>query len=166
MVVSKPAEMIVDEDEFQITSPLWGYIDAKRTSRESSQRFRQREGFEWTKVTGGIRFWPQFMEDQKRVLDRDDHFTVLTEWGSRKLFDVHGHAWAFTRINRDQIADRAAKKNIRLWIASNDKGRLRGCEKLVKQYIRYLCVHSYSWHPKDVTKIEILLHRNWECNIV
>ena len=96
VVVSNPAEIIVDEDASEIILPLRGYIAAKRTSRESWQRFRQRKEFEWTKITGGIRFWPQFMHDEESVLDEHDHFTVLTEWGSRKFFDVHGRAWAFT----------------------------------------------------------------------
>ena len=30
------------------------------------------------------------------VLDEDDPFAVLTEWGSRNFFDRQGHAWAFT----------------------------------------------------------------------
>ena len=33
-------------------------------------------------VTGEIWFWPQIMKDQKSLLDEDDHFTVLTEWGN------------------------------------------------------------------------------------
>ena len=98
VVVSNPAEIIVDEDasEIMIILPLRGNIAAKRTSRESWQRFRQRKEFEWTKITGGIRFWPQFMDDEKCVLDEHDQFTVLTEWESRKFFDVQGRVWAFT----------------------------------------------------------------------
>ena len=69
VVVSNPAEIIVDEDESEIILPLRGYIAAKRTSRESWQRFGQRKEFEWTKITGGIRFWPQFMDDEESVLD-------------------------------------------------------------------------------------------------
>ena len=86
----------MDEDAFEIILPLRGYIAAKRTSLESWQRFRQRKEFEWTKTTGGIRFWPQFVNDEESVLDEHDHFTVLTEWGSLKFFDMHGRAWAFT----------------------------------------------------------------------
>ena len=41
--------------------------------------FAKRKEFEWTKITGGIRFWPQFMDDQESMLDELDHFTVLTE---------------------------------------------------------------------------------------
>ena len=39
---------------------------------------------------------PQFMKNQKSVLDELDNFNVLTEWGSRKIFDVQGRSWAFT----------------------------------------------------------------------
>ena len=28
--------------------------------------------------------------------DTDDGLTVLAEWGTRKFFDMHGTAWAFT----------------------------------------------------------------------
>ena len=73
-----------------------GYIAAKRTSREAWQSFGQRDKFEWTKVTGGIRAWPQFLADRRSVLDDHGNLTVLTEWGSRKFFDVHGYSWAFT----------------------------------------------------------------------
>ena len=63
---------------------------------ERFEQYCQREDLAWTKVTGGIRFWPQFMEDQKSVLDEDDHFTVLREWRKRKFLYVQGRAWAFT----------------------------------------------------------------------
>jgi len=79
---------ILETNDFALQ--IRGYIAAKRTSRAAWQRFGQREKFEWTKVTGGIRAWPQFLEDHRRVLDDDDNLTVLTEWGSRKFFDVLG----------------------------------------------------------------------------
>ena len=96
VVVSNPAKIIVDEDEYEIKLPLRGYIAAKHTSQESWQRVRQRKEFKWTKMKGWIRFWPQFMDDRESVLDEHDHFTVLTEWSSQKFFDVQGRAWAFT----------------------------------------------------------------------
>ena len=94
VVVSNPAEIMVDDDESEIILQLRGYITANRTSRESWQRFRQRKEFEWTKITGWIQFWPQLMDDQECVLDVHDHFTMLTEWGSRKFFFEQGRAWA------------------------------------------------------------------------
>ena len=109
VLVSNQAEIVVTEDESELALPLRGSIAAKHTSRESWQRFCQREEFEWTKVTGGIRFWPQFMEDRKRVNDEGDHFTMLTEWGSRIFFRS-----ARTRVGIYGIADRATKANIRL----------------------------------------------------
>ena len=78
MVVGNPAEIIVDEDSSEIILPLRVYIAAKRTSLESWQRFRQRKEFEWKKITGGIRFWPQFVNDEDSVPDEHDPFTVLT----------------------------------------------------------------------------------------
>ena len=38
------------------------------------------------------------MDYEESVLDEQDHFTVLTEWGSRNFFDVQGRAWAFTGL--------------------------------------------------------------------
>ena len=73
-----------------------GYIAAKKTSLETWRGFRQREDFTWTKVTGGIRCLPIFLEDRKRVQDDEDQFTVLTEFGTQKFFDVQAYAWAFT----------------------------------------------------------------------
>ena len=46
VVVSNPAEITVDEGESELALPLRGYIAAKRTSRESWQRFRQRKEFD------------------------------------------------------------------------------------------------------------------------
>ena len=96
VLFSNPAEIVVAEDDSELALPLRGYIAAQHASLELWQRFRQREEFERTKVTGWILFWPQFMEDRKRVNEKGDHFTVLIEWGSRIFFDVHGRGWAFT----------------------------------------------------------------------
>ena len=43
--VSNPEEIVVDEDESEIILQLLGCIAAKRTRRESWQRFRQRKEF-------------------------------------------------------------------------------------------------------------------------
>ena len=78
-------------DELKLELPKRGSVAAKSTSRMSPK-----VGFTWTKVTGGTRCCPEFVEEQKRVNDKDDCFTVLAEWGARKFFDVHGTALAFT----------------------------------------------------------------------
>ena len=80
---------------------MW-YVAAKSTSQDSWLGGRQRADFAWTKVTGGIRCCPAFVEDRERVNDIDDCLTVLEEWGTRKFFDMY------------RVADRAAKENIRL----------------------------------------------------
>ena len=87
MLVSNLAEIVAAQDESELGMPLRGYIAAKRSSRESWQRFRQREEFEWIKVTSGIRFGGSIHGGPERVLDEGEHFTVLTEWGSRKFFE-------------------------------------------------------------------------------
>ena len=100
-----PAEIIVDEDASEIILPLRGYMAAKHTSRESWQRFRQRKEFEWTKITGGILFWPQFMDDEEIVLDEHDHFTVHFRVGKWEIFRC-----ARTRVGIHGIAYLVAKK--------------------------------------------------------
>ena len=90
------SNMKLDEIQQQRELPIRGYVDAKRTSRESWRECRQREDFAWTKVTGGIRCCPEFVQDQKRVNDKLDGLTVLAELGTRKFFDMHGTACAFT----------------------------------------------------------------------
>ena len=79
VLVSNPAEIVVAEDDSELALPLRGYIAAQHASLELWQRFRQREEFERTKVTGWILFWPQFMGDRERVNDKDDHFAMFTE---------------------------------------------------------------------------------------
>ena len=95
VVVSNPAKNIVDEDEYEIKLPLRGYIAAKHTSQESWQRVRQRKEFEWTKMKGWIRFWPQFMGDQESVLD-EMTISLYSQSGGVRSFskckDARGHS--------------------------------------------------------------------------
>ena len=86
-VVSCPDYTNLDEIQQQLELPIRGYVAAKCTSRESWRRCRQREDFAWTKVTGGIRCCPDFVQDWKRVNDKYDGLTVLAEWGTR-IFSV------------------------------------------------------------------------------
>ena len=109
VLVSNPADIIVDEDESETILPLRGYIAAKSINRESWQRFRQRKSFEWAKITVCIRFWPQFMEDQKSVLDEHEHLHISACSQSR---EVESFQCARTRVGIHRITDRAAKENI------------------------------------------------------
>ena len=122
-----------------------GYIAAKRTSLETWRGFRQREDFGWTKVTGGIRCLPIFMEDRKRVQDDEDQFTVLTEFGTRKFFDVLGYAWAFTgslTVPPRQTSDCEVLLQMTRDALNVAFGPSLGTlEERERRGIRYLCVH-------------------------
>ena len=78
VVVSCSDHIAADELELELS--IRGYVAAKRTSRDSCRGCRQRADFAWTKVTGGIRCCPAFVEDPKRVNNTDDGLTVLAEW--------------------------------------------------------------------------------------
>lgn len=49
----------------------------------------------WTKITGGIRCWSQFIIDREHVSDPASTVDVLTMWGNRSYFDARGRAWVF-----------------------------------------------------------------------
>ena len=50
----------------------------------------------WTKVTGGIRCWPQFIRDETEVRNGSSTLDVLVQWGNRGYFDAKASAWMFT----------------------------------------------------------------------
>ena len=66
-------------DELELELLIHGYVAAKRTSTDLWRGCHQQEDFTWTKVTGGIRCCPVFVEDRKRENDKDGGFTSLTE---------------------------------------------------------------------------------------
>ena len=77
-------------DELELEPPIRGCVAAKLTSQECWRECCiQGEDFTWTKVTGSILCCPEFVEDWKRVNDKDDCLIVLAEWETRKIFDVH-----------------------------------------------------------------------------
>ena len=68
VVVSCPDH--ITADELQLELLIRGYVAAKHTSRDSSLGGRQRADLAWTKVTGGIRCCPQFVQNRReRVND-------------------------------------------------------------------------------------------------
>ena len=80
-----------------------GYVAAaKRATRqaweESIEWYDEDEvrSLTWTKVTGGIRCWPQFIRDTRECYDSKSTLNVLALWGNRRYFDATGSAWMFT----------------------------------------------------------------------
>jgi hypothetical protein len=136
VVLTNPEWFAFDPDTSEFVVPLRGYIAAKRTSRESWRRFRQRDEFEWTKVSGGIRNYPRFITDRKRVNDDEDFLIVLAEWGRRKFFDVYGHAWAFA--GSVTVPPRKTSDCDLLQMTRDAFGSVAA---LPIDGIRYICVH-------------------------
>ena len=72
VVVSCPdyIMIMITADELEMELPIRGQVAAKHTSRDSSLGGRQRADLAWTKVTGGIRCCPQFVQNRReRVND-------------------------------------------------------------------------------------------------
>ena len=106
VVVSCPDH--ITADEFELVLPIRGFIAAKHTSRDSWRGCRQRADFAWTKVTGGIRCCPALVQDWERVNDTDDG------WTARRMGNSEIFRYVWNSVGIHQIADRAAKENIRL----------------------------------------------------
>jgi hypothetical protein len=75
-----------------------GYVAASKLATrqmwdESIQWYDEHDvqSLTWTRVTGGIRSWPQYIRDMS-----DSTLNILAEWGSRRYFDARGYAWMFT----------------------------------------------------------------------
>ena len=96
LVISHPEYMKVDG--FEIEFPIYCYVAAKLTSRESGQEICEGQAldFTWTNVTCWIHCWPNRLNDRKWIIDEGDRLAMLTEWGSRKVFNLHLTVWAFT----------------------------------------------------------------------
>ena len=120
--------------------PTRGYVAAKRTSRDSWRGCRQRADFAWTKVTGGIRCCPAFVEDRKRVNYTDDGLTVLAEWGTRIFFDMHRTAWAFTGIVTGSLTV-PQRKTSDCDLLQMIRDACGAVAERPSSGIRYLCVH-------------------------
>ena len=97
-------------------------------------------------ITGGIRFWPQFMDDEESVLDEHDHFTVLTAHrvgNSEFFFDVQGRAWAFTGS-----LTVPPRKPSDCDLPQMSRDSFGAVAERPSSGIRYLCVH---WQHFDIS---------------
>ena len=82
-----------------------------------------------------------------------DHFTVLTEWGSPKFFDVQGRAWAFT--GSLTVLPRKTSDCDLLEMTRDVFGAVA---ERPSSGIRYLCVHcdiSALIHTDDAKEAEV-----------
>ena len=49
----------------------------------------------WTKITGGIRSWPEFNYDRDAVNDPQSDIDVLAQWGNGSYFQDRAKSWTF-----------------------------------------------------------------------
>ena len=81
--------------------PVRGYVATSRrvNRKEWEDSFwcdtQQETAFTWTKISGGIRCWDQFICDRDCVNDPTTTGSVLAMWGTRSYFDAEGKAWEF-----------------------------------------------------------------------
>ena len=78
-----------------IRMPIRGYFAAKRTSRKSCHQWIPQPDFTWTKVTGGMLTFPQFLEDRDIIGANNGPWYELVHWGRRHFFETQGRSWAF-----------------------------------------------------------------------
>ena len=103
VIVSDIEDVCTEEHRNQkfLTVPVRGYVaTTKRVNRkawEDSIRLCDTDEtpLTWTKVTGGIRCWSQFIYDRDNVNDPNSTVGVLAMWGTRSYFVARGSAWTF-----------------------------------------------------------------------
>jgi hypothetical protein len=84
-----------------LQAPLRGYVATKKLLDQKAWENSipwcdtDQNPLVWTKVTGGIRSWPDFTEDRNDVNDPTSNVSVLAMWGTRSSFDARGKTWAF-----------------------------------------------------------------------
>jgi hypothetical protein len=91
----------VHQTEKMLGVPVRGYVATSRrvnrTEWEDSIRWcsTELEPLTWTKISGGIRCWDQFIYDRDDVNDPKSTVGVLAMWGTRSYFDAEGSALGF-----------------------------------------------------------------------
>ena len=103
VIVSNIYEATDDQrgNERMMGMPIRGYLaTATRVHRkawEKSNTLCDVRGIPvtWTKITGGIRSWPQFNHDRDDVNDPQSSKDVLTMWGTRNHFEASGTVCTF-----------------------------------------------------------------------
>jgi hypothetical protein len=91
----------VHQNEKMLGVPVRGYVaTSRRVNRkewEDSIRWcsTELEHLTWTKISGGIHCWDQFIYDRDDVNDPESTVGVLAMWGTRSYFDAEGSAWGF-----------------------------------------------------------------------
>jgi hypothetical protein len=101
----------VHQNEKMLGVSVRGYVaTSRRVNRkewEDSIRWccTELEHLTWTKISGGIRCWDQFIYDRDTVNDRKSTVGVLAMWGTRSYFDARGAQLHIIMILLAQVLD-------------------------------------------------------------
>jgi hypothetical protein len=76
---------------------LIGYSDTG-TWKRSFNSVKECTPLTWTKITGGIRSWPQYNHDRDDVFDPHSDIDVLAQWRTRGYFEARGKAWTLSNL--------------------------------------------------------------------
>jgi hypothetical protein len=91
----------VHQNEKMLGVPVRGHVATlrrvNRTEWEDSIRWcsTELEPLTWTKISGGISCWDQFIYDRDDVNDPKSTVGVLAMWGTQSYFNAEGSAWGF-----------------------------------------------------------------------
>jgi hypothetical protein len=135
----------VYQNEKMLGVPVRGYVaTSRRVNRkewEDSIRWcsTELEHLTWTKISGGIRCWDQFIYDREDVNDPKSTVGVLAMWGTRSYFDARGYAWEFHGTL--ELPSRAAEHSDILQMATEAFYAAAGLPKEWPRDITFLAVH-------------------------
>jgi len=133
------------QNEKMLGVPVRGYVaTSRRVNRkewEDSIRWcsTELEHLTWTKISGGIRCWDQFIYDREDVNDPKSTVGVLAMWGTRSYFDARGYAWEFHGTL--ELPSRAAEHSDILQMATEAFYAAAGLPKEWPRDITFLAVH-------------------------
>ena len=137
-----------------------GYVAAaKRATRqaweESVQWYDEDhvKSLTWTKVTGGIRCWPQFIRDTIEWHDSKSTLNVLALWGNRSYFDATGCAWMFT--GDMMLPPRTSDDCDLLQMATEVFNAAAGPRDAWPEGITFLAVHCDFKELNDVDRVRV-----------
>jgi hypothetical protein len=120
VIVSNMYEVTDDQrgNECMMGVPIRGYLaTATRVHRKAWEESNTLCGvggthLSWTKITGGIRSWPQSNHDRADVSDpqtrAQSSTDVLAEWGTRNYFEARGRMWTFSANLKLEVPPRTA----------------------------------------------------------
>ena len=107
----------------------------------------------WTKVTGGIRCWPQFIRDTREWHDSKSTLNVLALWGNRSYFDATGCAWMFT--GDMMLPPRTSDDCDLLQMATEVFNAAAGPRDAWPEGITFLAVHCDFKELNDVDRVRV-----------